>query len=162
MTVKPRKSRWFHDQVLHFCPLFTGCDVDKPCKIFFSQKECGVHSGCLLFLFSPGDRNSMKLACFHVRSISFKHVPNCRETRWLGGKGWGEGESANSAIQKKEPWQRNFLLVKMSYLCKYSYVPAIVLQLLFPLHWLWSLLHVPLACLWMLHICWTQGVLNLN
>lgn len=96
---------------------------------FFSLKSFlpeGMWSTLWMAAFSPGDRNSIKLAYFHVRrNISFKYVLNCSETRWLGGKGWGKGESAISVIQKKGPWQRSFLLVKMAYLCKYSYVPTI-------------------------------------
>lgn len=92
----------------------------------------GMWSALWMAAFSPGDRNSIKLAYFHVRrNISFKCVLNCSETRWLGAKGWGKGESAISGIQKKGPWQRNFLLVKMAYLCKYPDVPSIVLQLYF-------------------------------
>lgn len=90
----------------------------------------GMWSALRMAAFSPGDRNSIKLPYFHVRrNISFKYVLNCSETRWLGGKGWGKGESVISVIQKKGPWQGNFLLIKVAYLCKYSYVPTIVLHL---------------------------------
>lgn len=89
----------------------------------------GMWSAFWMSVFSPGDRNSIKLAYFHVRrNISFKYVLNCSETWWLGGKGWGKGESAISVIQKKGPCQRNFSIAKMSYLHKYSYVPTTVLH----------------------------------
>lgn len=124
----------------------------------------GMWSALWMAAFSPGDRNSIKLAYFHVRrNISFKYALSCSETRWLGGKGWGKGEPAISVIQKKGPWQRNFLLVKMAYLCKYPDVPSIVCNFIFcPLTVVSIICTFTFFCLWMLHICRIQGVLNLN